>query len=325
MTASVAVAVGVALEVALGLGVAVGSAVAVGLGGVTSVGRSVGAFRTSGEAAITGARAAARGAQPAQHSAAVTTANLVETRAIACDDNTRLRRGRLKYNRRVNASPPPLWLWRLARYGLGGLVLGVAALAAALALGLADPPRAGPLIWEDDFKHGLGRWDTIAPEGVRVAARDGALVIEFTAPGQTAFVLTDAPRGDFTFEVAAAQTAGESGAAYGLVFGWQGEARYAAALVNGNGYAEAWRQAGVARAVWFEWQQWPHILPGVEANRVRVDARAGQVSLRVNDERLIDAAAEAEGRLGLVARSLGSGRVVFSWARLWAGPDGAPK
>jgi len=114
----------------------------------------------------------------------------------------------------------------------------------------------------------------------------------------------------------------EGPAAYGLVFGWQDDAHYSAVLVNGNGYAEAYTQAGPQRAAWLAWQQWPHILYGVESNRVRVDVRAEgagtAVTARVNDEVLATTTlAGSAGQVGVLARGPGPARVVFSWVRLW--------
>jgi hypothetical protein len=219
--------------------------------------------------------------------------------------------------------PVPPWLWRAVTWGLGITFLGVAALATALYFGLADPPRAGPLLWEEDFKGDSSRWHFVATSGATLAAREGALAATFTAPGQTVFAVTAAPPGAFTLEVAAAQIEGESGSVhYGLVFGWEDERNYSAVLVNGNGYAEAYRLAEEARTDWFAFAQWPHLLYGAEANRVRVDVRARSLSARLNDELLLEE--ELAGRsglkLGVLARSSGLGRVRFSWVKVWATP-----
>lgn len=214
-----------------------------------------------------------------------------------------------------NSVPP--WLWRASGWALAGLLLVIALLAAALALGAADPPRAGPLSWEDDFKRGLDRWTLHLPPGGRAEA-PGALVVTLPADGAgvEAFALAPGPAGDFTIEVAAAASDAQSGAAYGLVFDWQDAQHYQAVLVNGNGYAEAYTQAGTARIEWFAWQQWPHLLAGAESNRVRVDVSGSEVIARVNDEVLAAATlVRAPGRVGVAAR--GVGQVIVSWVRVW--------
>ncbi|MBP7692104.1 MAG: hypothetical protein KA764_09320 [Anaerolineales bacterium] len=227
-------------------------------------------------------------------------------------------------------APPPGWLWRLTLGGAALLAAGIMALALALLGGAADPPRAGPLLWQDDFKSGSARWTWTASPGATVAPEAGALVATFTAAGQTVAGISAAPPGAFTLEIAGAQTAGAAGAAYGLVLDWGGPAWYTAVLINGNGYAEVFQQAGAARTDAYAWQQWPHILYGAESNRVRVDAAGGRLTVRVNDEWLGEFARPAPdpggdfqpaaGQFGVLARSAGPGRVVFSWVRVWAAP-----
>lgn len=305
-----AVAVGDDVGVALAVAVAVRVAEAVADGVTVSAG--------VGEAAVTAATGAGMvagwGAQAARPRLK-RTSNIL--RSIA---------RMIAYRPMSPDTPAPSWLWRAAAWGFALLLAGVAALAAALALGLADPPRAGPLLWEDDFKDDISRWTRRASEGARLEPRDGALVAEFTAAGQIVVALTDAPPGAFTLEVAGAQTEGETGARYGLVFGWRDDAHYAAVLVNGNGYAEAFWQEGATRTAAFRFQQWPHLLYGAASNRVRVDVEAGGVTARINDERLTGFEAPATGRLGVMAQSAGPGRVVFSWVRVWApgGPERDP-
>ena len=213
-------------------------------------------------------------------------------------------------------------LWRIYTWSLGIEFVIVLGLAVALYGGIADPPRAGPLLWEDDFKHATGRWELHPPSKGWLAAYGGALVAE--AGGgeeQCAWALTPAPASDFTLEVAGAQTHGESSAVYGLVFDWQTADRYQAVLVNGNGYAIAYRQNGATRQEWFSWQQWPHILVGSESNRVRVDVRGRQITARVNDEYLAATGRDMVGhRLGVMMCTTTPVQVVFSWVRLWALP-----
>lgn len=238
------------------------------------------------------------------------------------------------YNRPMDARPPaPLWLWRLATWGFGVALVGVIGLAWGLSRGWADPPRAGPPLWAENFQGDLTRWEFITLNGATLGPSEGTLLAEFAAPDQAALGLAPSPIGDFTLEVAGMQTAGDSAAAYGLVFAWRDEAHYSAVLVNGNGYAEAYRQEGAERVEWFEWQQWPNILVGTESNRVRVDVLGRQIIARVNDEVLVEATTDAAGRMGVLARSpsavlrkaplggradVSPGRVAFSWVQMWA-------
>jgi hypothetical protein len=217
--------------------------------------------------------------------------------------------------------PLPHWLRQILRWGFILSLIGVMALAYALSQGLADPPRAGRLQWQSDFRSDAARWEFRAPAGSTLVPTAGGLLATFSAPEQLALGLTADPGGDFTLETGGTQIEGETGAAYGVVFGWQDETHYSAVLINSNGYAEAYRQAGAEKQVWFAWGQWPHILALPESNRVRIDVRGGRVTARVNDELLVENATTVEairGRVGIVARSLGAGKISFSWMRLWA-------
>lgn len=222
----------------------------------------------------------------------------------------------------ASSTEVPNWLWRTVTVGFFIVLAGVSGLALALSLGAADPPRAGPLVWEETFQGDVSRWKFGVSEGASIQIRGGALVAEFTAPGQTAWAITAAPAGDYTLEIAAAQSSGEIGAEYGVAFDWRSEAEYAAVLINGNGYAEAFRQTGGGRAAWFPFQQWPHILYGAEANRVRVDVLGSELSARINDELLFSTDLRGLGnpeglKLGILARAEGAGQVIFGWVRVW--------
>jgi hypothetical protein len=221
----------------------------------------------------------------------------------------------------ISNSQPPPWLWRIATWSFVMILVGVAGLAGALSLGLTDPTYIGSFKWQDDFKSETSRWEFIAPEGGSLNPHVGALLVEFSSVDrdQLALALTARPQADFTLEVAGAQPGGESEAAYGLVFAWQDATHYSAVLINGNGYAEAYRLEGGERRDWFQWQQWPNILLGTDNNRVRVDVRGTRLVAWVNDEFLVEATTTtpSEGKIGLLAKSAGPAQVVFSWARVW--------
>ena len=212
--------------------------------------------------------------------------------------------------------PAPRWLWRSVTWLFGALLVMVLGLGVALALGAADTPRAGPLLWMDDFKSGAARWH-FSIAGGNLGPRQGALVADL-AENQMAAALTARPNGDFTLEMAGAQTGGALGTKYGLVLGWRDPTHYSAVLVNGNGYVEAYQRDGAQRRDWFQWQQWPHLLAGAASNRVRADVRGRQITVRINDEVLLEATADTLGEIGVLARdSVAPSQVVVSWVKVW--------
>ena len=190
------------------------------------------------------------------------------------------------------------------RWGFAALMLGIVGLTMAVALGVADPRTAGPLKWEDHFT--AARWETFGT----TRFDGGGLVI-----ASTGGAVTPVESADYTFEAAGGQAAGVIGAAYGIVFGYQNEHDFMMVLINGNGYVEV---TGADGTQWMAWQQWPNILLGDEANRLRVDVSGGEGLIRINDEVLLRLPV-GEGKVGVMARGLEAGQEVrFGWAKLWA-------
>ena len=213
----------------------------------------------------------------------------------------------------------PRWLARMIAYGFWAAVLGIIALAVALRLGLADPHPLGRQLRVDDFSD-LRTWTLVAPPGVTVTQVAGGLQAAFTAPGQLALALADSPPLPFTMEVGGAQTDGEDGLLFGLVFGYRSSAEYTVVWLNNNGYVEAATRSRDSSVEWLPFQQWPNILYGGEANRARVDvpAETGEaVTARINDEVLARFLPEREGRVGVAAKSQAAGTVVFNWLKVW--------
>jgi hypothetical protein len=207
--------------------------------------------------------------------------------------------------------PPPAWLWRAARWGLGLLLLAVLGLAAAVALGVADPQPIGALAWEETWAGERDRWQTFGEE---IVMGNGGLEIGVGAD-EIAGAITQIDSPAYTFEAAGGQAQGPVGAAYGLVVGYQGPRSYLAVLLNGNGYVEV---ASAGGREWMRWQQWPNILLGFEANRVRVDVQDGMGLIRINDEVLLTAPV-SRGAVGVIARGSADGQQVrFGWARYWS-------
>jgi hypothetical protein len=202
-------------------------------------------------------------------------------------------------------------LWHLTRAALALLLVGTGAVAVWLAAGGADPPRTGALMWRDPLleqgswriQSGNARW---TPDGVTLRPDSNA----------PAMLLTAAPDSDFTFEVLAQPTSADS--LYGLVIDWS-PSHHSPVLVNGNGFAHVFTLVDDDARDIFGLAQWPWIRPGVAANRVRVDVRASQVEVRINQEWLVTFdRGPAAPELGLWAE----GRVTFREAGLWTSEEG---
>ncbi|MBI5291863.1 MAG: hypothetical protein HY872_08315 [Chloroflexi bacterium] len=205
----------------------------------------------------------------------------------------------------------PEWLWRTARRGFVAVVLAIAAVTLAVALGVADPKPHGTLQWEDHFADAVGRWQTFGS----ATPAPGGLTVSLGQTGEAGGAVAQGdPVAPFTFEAAGFQSAGAAGAAYGIVFGYRSATDYSAVLLNNNGYVEVVTAGGKE---WMPFQQWPNILLGAEANRLRVDVAGGVGLIRINDEVLMRVPV-GEGAVGVLARATAPGQVVrFGWAKLW--------
>lgn len=193
------------------------------------------------------------------------------------------------------------WLWR----GGGGLLILVLtvglALVVALLLGLNSPRPIRSPDWQ---------------------AADLPAVLE-AAPNATTGNLLGRSYDDFTLEVEAAPLSGpDSGfAGYGLVYRAQGDAHYYAFAVGSDGYYAVLRVDGDEETSLLDWQQFPHIHRGEQANRLRVACAGAICRFYINDEfaATVKDATWQEGDVGLWVRSFEKESVLvrFASVRVW--------
>jgi hypothetical protein len=192
----------------------------------------------------------------------------------------------------------PRWLWNGA-LGLMALVLaGGLGLIVALALGWNNPRPTRPPDWQ---------------------APGPPLRLEATAD-RAAVTLLGWPSDDFTLEGEAVPISGPEFNGYGLVYRAQDEARYYAFAVGSDGYYAVLRAAGDEETVLVEWQQFPHIRRGEQANRLRVTCGGPTCRFYVNDEyaTTVEDDAWLAGDVGLWVRSFGDETVVVEFLDLHA-------
>jgi hypothetical protein len=189
-------------------------------------------------------------------------------------------------------------LW-FSALGLTALALaGALALILALALGWNSPRPTRTPDWE-------------AP-GLPV--RLGAV-----STGTTVSLLGH-PGGDFVLEVDATPLSGSDFNGYGLVYRAQGPARYYAFAVGGDGYYAILRVAGNEESALAEWQQFPHVRRGRQANRLRVACTGPTCHFYINDEYSVTVEDNTwlMGDAGLWVRGFeGDVAVQFESVRVW--------
>jgi hypothetical protein len=197
------------------------------------------------------------------------------------------------------------WLWT-GTLGLMALALaGALALIVALALGWNSPRPDGPPDWQ-------------SPDlPLRLEAGPNEA-------NETAVSLLGHPSGDFTLEVKAVPLSGpDSGFnGYGLVYRAQDVTHYYVFAVGSDGYYAVLQMAGNEEQALVDWQQFPHVHRGQQANRLRVVCAGATCHFYVNDEyaTTVEDDSWLTGDVGLWARGFGERGVAVQFlnARVWA-------
>jgi hypothetical protein len=153
-------------------------------------------------------------------------------------------------------------LWNTALSLISLALVAALALIIALALGWNSPRPNRPPDWEAS---GLPR---------RLVA----------SPGRTAVALLGYPGNDLTLEVEALPLAGPDFNGYGLVYRAQDEAHYVSFAIGSDGYYAVLRVAGDEETPLVDWQQFPHVRRGQQANRLRVTCAGPTCHFFINDE-----------------------------------------
>jgi hypothetical protein len=192
------------------------------------------------------------------------------------------------------------WLWNSA-LGLMTLALaGMLTVIVALTLGWNNPRPARPPDWR---------------------AAGLPLSLETTS-GETAVTLLGQSSNDFTLEVEAAPLIdpGSGFNSYGLAYRAQDAAHYYVFAVGSDGYYAVLRLAGDEEIPLADWQQFPHIHRGQQANRLRITCAGPICHFYVNDEYVtnVEDTTWLKGDAGLWMRSFEDGTMVVRFASLQA-------
>ncbi len=196
------------------------------------------------------------------------------------------------------------WLWT-GTLGLMALALvGALALIVALALGWNSPGPTRPPDWQSP---GLPLRLEVGPNKAN----------------ETTVSLLDYPGSDFTLEVEAFPLSSLDFNGYGLVYRAQDATHYYAFAVGSDGYYAVLRVAGDEETALVDWQQFPHVRRGRQANRLRVACAGATCRFYVNDEyaATVEDDTWLAGDVGLWVCGFGDGGVTVEFlnARVWSG------
>lgn len=216
-------------------------------------------------------------------------------------------------NRPPRADEPlPRWVWRLSVGGAGLVILLVALVALALVRGAADPPVAGPVIWQDKTLAWL-------PDDLRTLRPASGLWVPAPEAGAIS------PGEPFTLTVRATLTAdSDPSTAWGV---WLAEDDGGVVIyaLSGEGYTTTRRclpgllplvQIEDCPAVRPEWRWSPYNrirAPG-QPNSITLHQESnGDIRLRINDEKLGAAPVDISGEWGVWARGGRDSGAVIVW------------
>lgn len=190
-------------------------------------------------------------------------------------------------------------LWNIFLGLLTLMLTGALVLIVALALGWNSPyPRRAP--------------DWQAPDlPLQLEAR----------PNEFSVALLERESGDFTLEVEAIPRSGPDFNGYGLVYRAQDADHYGVFAVGSDGYYAILRVVGDEEVALVDWQQFPHIRRGRQANRLRVACVGPTCRFAINDEHVVTVEDDTwlSGDVGLWVRGFEreSVTVQFLALRMW--------
>lgn len=189
----------------------------------------------------------------------------------------------------------------------------------ALALAACAPQEAR---WLETFD-GPGDWHLSSDATADVAVEDGQLRIHVLEEGQVAWASIERVYSDFKLKVEATQISGPIDNEYGVLVRMDGDQRFYAFSISGDGYVriaryetDAWEILGP------DWQPSDAVNQGNATNVLEVEAAGAQLTFRVNGEQVlqVEDAAYAKGSIGLYAGAFSEGDVVVAFDNLEVEP-----
>jgi hypothetical protein len=197
----------------------------------------------------------------------------------------------------ITDSTLPRWLWRLTLIGIALVIIIIVSGAILLARGAANPPVAGPVVWEDPN----AAWT------VTLEAGRGAWWL-FMEPESRL------PAGDFTAEVQARFSADSDPSAAWGVWILSPDDSTVLYAISGEGYVTTRRcppnqnpetdiEACPALRPEWRWMPYPRVLPPGQRNTITLHREpSGDIRFRLNGEILGAAPVDRDGAWGVWAR-----------------------
>ena len=160
-----------------------------------------------------------------------------------------------------------------------------------------------PAVWQASFDDAEA-WRLRSDAAAELEIREGRLHIQILQPGQVAWALAERTFADFDLQVDATQLAGPADNEYGVLVRMEGDTRFYAFSVSGDGYVRASRyDDGRWEILGSDWTAHAAVNQGAVTNTLAIEARGSQFAFSVNDEQVlqVEDGALASGEVGLYA------------------------
>jgi len=190
---------------------------------------------------------------------------------------------------------------------------------ALLALLVACTSRTESGEFADPFD-APGTWKLSSDAAALVSIADGVLRIEVFEPDQIAWAAAGRALGErFRLEVEASPQAGPVDNEYGILLRMDGDTRFYALSISGDGYVRvALYDQGTWTVIGSDWVPSGAIRQGMASNTLVIECRADTYTFTVNGQQLVEFqdATLSRGDLGLYAGTFGEGGLIVTFDNL---------
>ncbi len=162
---------------------------------------------------------------------------------------------------------------------------------------------ATPGVWQESFTDAED-WRLRSDATAELEVREGQLHIHILQPGQMAWAVAERSFADFDLRVDATQLAGPVDNEYGVLVRMDGDKRFYAFSISGDGYVRASRyDDGRWEILGSDWMPHDAVNQGAATNTLAIEARESQFTFRVNGEQVLQVDDEtlSSGEIGLYA------------------------
>ncbi|MGC9357572.1 MAG: family 16 glycoside hydrolase [Anaerolineae bacterium] len=177
-------------------------------------------------------------------------------------------------------------------------------------------PDQGP--WEESFEDADG-WQLSSDMNADVEVAEGRLFIHIMLPGQLAWAKSQRAFKDFDLSVEATQLEGPNDNEYGILVRMEGDDRFYAFSISGDGYVRAALfEEGTWKILGSDWSPTEAIEQGAATNLLQLKVRGSDFTFMVNGQEVLQVTDDTldRGQVGLYAGAFDTAGVQVAFDNL---------